>query len=109
MVKYLGAAGFRDLTVAHLAVFQFPGPHHVRPIELAERADISKQAMNHLLGELEDRGYLERKPLARGTDVVLTRRGHAHVAVSDPGWTIVATVLVAGASTSCSSPSTFAG
>jgi DNA-binding MarR family transcriptional regulator len=76
----LGDAGFGDLTIAHLAVFQFPGPHHARPIELAERAEMSKQAMNHLLGELEQRGYLERKPLARGTDVVLTRRGHAAIA-----------------------------
>jgi len=83
----LVAAGFGDLTLAHLAVFQHPGPHGARPIELAQRADMTKQAMNHLLGELEERGYLERRPLARGTEIVLTKRGRAAIE------TIRATVL----------------
>jgi hypothetical protein len=33
-----------------LAVLQFPGPDGVRPGMLAERAGMSKQAMNQLLG-----------------------------------------------------------
>jgi DNA-binding MarR family transcriptional regulator len=80
IVASLHAAGFDDLTLAHLAVFQYPGPEGARPIELAQRADMSKQAMNHLLGELEARGYLERRAVARGTEIALTHRGRAALA-----------------------------
>ena len=53
-------AGFEDFQPAHLDVFQFPGPAGAQPSELAERAHVSRQAMNHLLGQLEERGYLRR-------------------------------------------------
>lgn len=56
----LRARGYADITPAHIYVFQTPGPDGVRPTELAERALTTKQAMNHLLAGLEDRGYLER-------------------------------------------------
>ncbi len=55
------ANGFTDIHPAHLNVFQYPGPRGVRPSELARAADMTKQAMNHLLGQLTDRGYLERR------------------------------------------------
>jgi DNA-binding MarR family transcriptional regulator len=77
IVASLHAAGYDDLTLAHLAVFQYPGPEGARPIELAQRADMSKQAMNHLLGELETRGYLERRVVGRGTEIALSHRGRA--------------------------------
>jgi DNA-binding MarR family transcriptional regulator len=54
------AAGFDDLTPAHLYVFQLPGPDGLRPTELAARMNMTKQATNHLLSGLEARGYLER-------------------------------------------------
>lgn len=54
------AAGFTDLTPAHLYVFQLPGPDGLRPTELAARMNMTKQATNHLLSGLEARGYLER-------------------------------------------------
>ena len=38
----------------HMAVLQFPGPDGVRPGTLAERAGMSKQAMNQLLRSLEE-------------------------------------------------------
>ncbi len=60
LIKELNAAGFEELRVPHMAVLQFPGPDGVRPGTLAERAGISKQAMNQLLGSLEGLGYIVR-------------------------------------------------
>lgn len=60
LTEVLRAGGFDDITPAHIYVFQTPGPDGVRPTELAERALMTKQAMNHLLVGLEQRGYLER-------------------------------------------------
>jgi DNA-binding MarR family transcriptional regulator len=59
--EQLRAAGFTDLTMAHIYVFQTPGPDGVRPSELAARTNMTKQAMNHLLVTLESGGYLERE------------------------------------------------
>jgi DNA-binding MarR family transcriptional regulator len=79
----LVAAGFEDLHLAHLDVFQHPGPEGVAPSELAERTGVSRQAMNHLLGQLERSGYLRREPNGSGRSdarykvVRVTRRGAA--------------------------------
>ena len=80
LIRELNAAGFDELRLPHMAVLQFPGPDGVRPATLAERAGMSKQAMNQLLGTLEGSGYVARSALPRegGARVVrLTRRGHA--------------------------------
>ena len=53
--------GFDDLNQPLLNVFLFPSPDRMRPSELAERSNMTKQAMNYLLGQLEARGYLERR------------------------------------------------
>jgi DNA-binding MarR family transcriptional regulator len=84
IIAGLHAAGFTDLQPGHLAVFGWPGPEGVRPGILALRADASKQAMNHLLGQLEADGYLVRDPdpADRRTRIVhLTERGRAAYAV----------------------------
>ena len=60
IVEALRAHGYDDITPAHIYVFQTPGPDGMRPTELAHRALVTKQAMNHLLAGLEQRGYLER-------------------------------------------------
>lgn len=76
----LNAAGFKGLSIPHIAVFRFPGPDGVRPGVLAERAGMSKQAMNRLLGSLEDLGYLIRSDApdeGRARIVHFTKRGHA--------------------------------
>ncbi len=76
----LRAAGFHDVLPAHLGVFQYPGPDGLRPGVLAARTSSSKQAMNHLLHQLETSGYLVREahPRDRRTRVVrLTERGRA--------------------------------
>jgi DNA-binding MarR family transcriptional regulator len=78
MLKRLRERGFDDLDGAHLHVFQYPGPQGARPSELAARLRISKQALNYLLGELEQLGYLDRRPDPhdqRGKRIVVTQRG----------------------------------
>jgi len=80
IIKELNAAGFEELRVPHMAVLQFPGPDGVRPGLLAERAGMSKQAMNQLLRSLEGLGYLGRSDAAdegRARIVRLTSRGHS--------------------------------
>jgi DNA-binding MarR family transcriptional regulator len=54
------ARGYDDITPAHIYIFQTPGPDGLRPTELAQRTLMTKQAMNHLLTSLEERGYIER-------------------------------------------------
>ena len=80
IVTELNAAGFEELRVPHMAVLQFPGPDGVRPGMLAERAGMSKQAMNQLLRSLEALGYLVRSDApdeGRARLVGLTKRGRA--------------------------------
>src|SRR5438046_2766822 len=61
MLERLHADGFDDFDASYLAVFGYPGPQGERPSELATRLRMSKQALNHLLGQLENRGYLARQ------------------------------------------------
>jgi DNA-binding MarR family transcriptional regulator len=80
LIEGLNASGFDDLRLPHIVVFQFPGPHGVRPGTLAERTGISKQAMNQLLGSLEELGYVRRASdpaMGRAKIVSLTTRGHS--------------------------------
>lgn len=80
IIAGLNAGGLDDLRVPHMAVLQFPGPDGVRPSLLAERAGMSKQAMNQLLGSLENLGYIVRSDVpgeGRARIVRFTRRGHA--------------------------------
>lgn len=60
IVDGVHALGFDDITASHIYVFQTPGPDGARPTELARRALVTKQAMNHLLATLEAGGYLDR-------------------------------------------------
>ncbi|HET9719273.1 MAG TPA: MarR family transcriptional regulator [Solirubrobacteraceae bacterium] len=61
MLAGLHQRGYTDLIAAHLDVFQYPGPENLRPIDLAARTRMSKQALNYLLGQLEQLGYLTRE------------------------------------------------
>lgn len=84
MLERLHEHGFDDLDVAHMNVFQYPGPQGARPSELAARLRVSKQAINYLLGELERSGYVERLPHPddqRSKRIALTDRGTAAVEV----------------------------
>ena len=80
LIRELNAAGFEGLALPHMAVFRFPGPDGVRPGVLAERAGMSKQAMNRILGSLESLGYVVRSDApdeGRARIVKFTKRGHA--------------------------------
>jgi DNA-binding MarR family transcriptional regulator len=78
MLARLHEHGFDDMDAPHLNLVLYPGPQGARPSELAARRGMSKQAVNYLLGELERRGYLERRPDPddrRSKRIVLTPRG----------------------------------
>jgi DNA-binding MarR family transcriptional regulator len=84
MLERLHEHGFTDLDAAHLNVLQYPGPQGKRPSELAVQLQMSKQALNYLLGQLELRGYLERHPDSddlRSKRIVLTERAVAAIPV----------------------------
>jgi DNA-binding MarR family transcriptional regulator len=76
----LHEAGFTDLVPAHFPVLRYPGPQNRRPSELAAEAGMTKQAMNYLLGQMQQLGYLTRDDDPRDQRfkrVRLTERGHA--------------------------------
>lgn len=80
IVAEANAAGFIDFVPAHLAVLRYPGPGGRRPSELAAEASMTRQAMNYLLGQLEQLGYVQRVEDAgdlRSKRVELTQRGEA--------------------------------
>ena len=79
--------GYGDLNQALLNVFLYPSPDRVRPSTLAERANMTKQAMNYLLGQLEALGYIERR--ADRND------GRRLVFLTPRGWQVVDTILTA--------------
>lgn len=89
IIRGLNDAGFRDLRLPHMAVLQYPGPDGRRPRELADRAGMSKQAMNQLLRSLERLGYIRRRDAEEGGRariVYFTPRGRA-------AWTKIHDVL----------------
>ena len=80
IIHGLNAAGFEELRLPHIAVLLYPGPDGARPTALAERAGVSKQAMNQLLRSLEELGYIVRRDSpeeGRMRVVRFTKRGHA--------------------------------
>jgi len=82
MLAGLHERGYTDLVAAHLNVLQYPGPENVRPSELATRTRMSKQALNYLLGQLQQLGYLTREEDdsdQRSKRIHLTPRGHAAI------------------------------
>src|SRR4051812_17129609 len=82
MLAGLHERGYTDLIAAHLNVLQYPGPENQRPSELASSTRMTKQALNYLLGQLEQLGYLSRRGDTddqRSKRVHLTPRGHAAV------------------------------
>jgi DNA-binding MarR family transcriptional regulator len=62
MYEGVVAAGYDDLSAAHVGLWRYPGLDGLRPSQLADRVGITKQSVNDLLGHLERRGYLGRVP-----------------------------------------------
>ena len=85
VVVALHAKGFDDITGAHTQVLKWPGPNGERPVDLAAQAGMSKQAMNYLLGQLEELGCIER---VVDPDDVRSRRVYA----TERGKSIVETI-----------------
>jgi DNA-binding MarR family transcriptional regulator len=84
MLRALHSHGYTDITWAHFQVLRWPGPHGQRPVELAEQAGMTRQAMNYLLGQLEELGYVERRvdhDDIRSRRVYLTERGASTISV----------------------------
>jgi DNA-binding MarR family transcriptional regulator len=74
----LAASGYSDLGPAHFNVLPHLRPRGSRLTDLAQRAQISKQAMNYLIDHLERQGYVERVADpgdGRARVVCLTERG----------------------------------
>jgi DNA-binding MarR family transcriptional regulator len=74
----LSDAGFGDIRAAHANVFPFVPPEGIQVSELAMRAHVRKQTMAQAVEELEQMGYVERRPDPadrRARLVFLTSRG----------------------------------
>jgi DNA-binding MarR family transcriptional regulator len=80
MLAGLHQGGYEDLIAPHLTVLQYPGPENMRPSDLATRTRMTKQALNYLLGQMEQLGYLSRvedEADQRFKRIRLTPRGRA--------------------------------
>jgi DNA-binding MarR family transcriptional regulator len=74
----LAARGYPDIRPSHSAVFANLGMGAVRVTELAERAQVTQQAMGKMLKELERMGYVARDidgDDKRAKEIRLTQRG----------------------------------
>ena len=62
VVPRLAERGFPDVRPAHNVVFQYLDGAGTTVSTLAERAEMTKQAMGELVAHLEERGYVDRVP-----------------------------------------------
>lgn len=92
----LSEAGFGDIRPPHANVFPFVPPEGISVSELADLARVRKQTMAQAVEQLEDMGYVERRPNPhdrRSRLVFLTERGasvkpvtHATAARVEQNW-----------------------
>ena len=76
--KGVVARGYTDLRPTHGFVFSRIAPDGATVTELAEHLGFTRQAASQIVDELEQKGYVERRPHpddARARLVVLTARG----------------------------------
>jgi DNA-binding MarR family transcriptional regulator len=85
IVQALSEKGLDDINQAYAPLFQYPPIDGMRPSDLAKRLGISKQALNHVLGQVEKLGYIERR-------VAQDSRGAA-VHFTDRGWQVLETTV----------------
>jgi DNA-binding MarR family transcriptional regulator len=86
LYERLAEEGYRDLTYLHGAVIAHLDEGGTRATELARRSGRHKQVIGRLVDELEDLGYVERRPDPadrRGKLVVPTPRGVRLMRLSD--------------------------
>ena len=84
------AAGYDDLNAAHVGLWRYPGLEGLRPSQLADRRGITKQSVNDLLRDLEQRGYLLR--VADSAD----RRARV-IRLTSKGWRLQNTIYAEAA------------
>jgi DNA-binding MarR family transcriptional regulator len=80
LVGRLHQRGYRDIRPGHGAVFANLDAEGTRATVLATRAGMTKQSIGELISDLEEKGYVERRPDPsdrRARIVVPTRRGIA--------------------------------
>jgi DNA-binding MarR family transcriptional regulator len=83
LLRAYSDAGFGDIGPAHFGVLQYPPPDGVRPLDIAAKAQISKQAANYLISQLESHGYLQRRTVrGKGRLVFLTAKGKKLVEIA---------------------------
>jgi DNA-binding MarR family transcriptional regulator len=76
----LAEAGFGDIRPSHANVFTYVRPSGIPVSELTKLAHVRKQTMAQVVDELEQLGYVERRPDPndrRARLVFLTKRGEA--------------------------------
>jgi DNA-binding MarR family transcriptional regulator len=76
----LAEAGFGDIRPSHANVFTFVRPSGIPVSELTKLSHVRKQSMAQVVDELEQLGYVERRPDPndrRARLVFLTKRGEA--------------------------------
>jgi DNA-binding MarR family transcriptional regulator len=74
----LTESGLHDIRATHSSVFPFVPPQGIQVSELARLAHVRKQTMAQAVDELEQMGYVERRPDpndGRARLIFLTRRG----------------------------------
>ena len=81
LLQALADRGLDDINEAYFGLFQYPPIDGMRPGALARQLGVSKQALNHLLGQLEKLDYLQRR----------REPGNRHIAVhlTERGWQVV--------------------
>ena len=80
-LRALAERGLGDINQAHERLFHYPPIDGMRPADLAKRLGVSKQALNHLLGQLEKLGYLQRRREQAN--------GHTAVYFTERGWLVL--------------------
>jgi DNA-binding MarR family transcriptional regulator len=96
LLDRLEAIGYSDMLPAFNAVFANIEPDGIRLTELAARSEMTHQSMSELVGILEQRGYVERRPDpsdGRARLVCLTAEGrelrtigNAHIKEIEADW-----------------------
>ena len=84
-LKALQKRGHSDIRPSHSVLFSNLGLGAVRVTELAERAQVTQQAMGKMLKEVERMGYIERgvdQKDKRAKEIRLTQQGVEMVEVS---------------------------
>lgn len=85
VLEALHESGFEDMSAAQARVFERIGAQGTRLTDLAEQAQVTKQTAGSLVDQLEQAGYVERRPDpsdARARLICIAERGLAAVQVA---------------------------